>query len=159
MAKALYAGSFDPFSKGHLDIAVRGTRLFEEVIIVVATNTSKKGLFSAKEKVGLIKEVVKDYSKISVLEHSGKLTADLANELDTTVLLRGVRTVKDYEYEYEIALMNKVQNENLETVILFADEKYRHISSSLIKEVAKLNGTVEPFLPSIINTAIKKKFE
>lgn len=156
---ALYPGSFDPISNGHIDIVKRAARLFDRVVIAVATNTSKKTLFTTDEKVQLIKENVAFLTNVEVVKHSGGLTVDLADELNATILLRGLRSVKDFEYEADIAAMNKTQNNQVETVFLTADETYRFVSSSLIKEVAMFGGDISGLVPDNVNKAMKKKYE
>lgn len=158
MTKALYAGSFDPLTNGHLDIIKRATRLFDEVVVAVATNTTKKGLFTAPEKKKMIEEAVKDLPHVTVLDHSGGLTVGLAKELGASVMIRGIRTVKDYEYEVGIAAMNKTQDEEIETLFMLADPAHSFVSSTLVREVASFQGDVSGLVPAHINQAIKEKF-
>lgn len=158
MTKALYAGSFDPLTNGHLDIIERATRLFDEVVVAVATNTTKKGLFTAPEKKKMIEEAVKDLPRVTVLDHSGGLTVGLAKELGASVMIRGIRTVKDYEYEVGIAAMNKTQDEEIETLFMLADPAHSFISSTLVREVASFQGDVSGLVPAHINEAITEKF-
>jgi len=158
MTKALYAGSFDPLTNGHLDIIQRSSKLFEEVVIAVATNITKKGLFTADEKKQLIEDAVSSISNVSVIDHSGGLTVDLANKIQATVMIRGLRTVKDYEYEVGIAAMNKTQSAEIETLFMMANPRYDFISSTLIKEVASFNGNISELVPSNVNEAIKQKY-
>lgn len=156
---ALYAGSFDPISNGHINLIQRGAALFDQLVIAVATNTSKKSLFTTEEKVQLIKENLAHLPNVIVVQHTGGLTIDLAKELNATILLRGIRNVKDFEYEADVAAMNKTQNKEIETVFLTADEKYRFVSSSLIKEVAMFGGDIAGLVPGNVNQAMKKKYE
>lgn len=156
---ALYPGSFDPISNGHIDIIKRASTLFDQVVIAVATNTSKKSLFTAEEKVRLIQENVVLLPNVEVVKHSGGLTVDLADELNATILLRGLRSVKDFEYEADIAAMNKTQNKRVETVFLASEEQYRFVSSSLVKEVAMFGGDISGLVPDNVNKAMKKKYE
>lgn len=158
MTKALYAGSFDPLTVGHLNIIQRASQLFEEVYVAVATNTSKKGLFTASEKKQLIEEAVRSCSNVTVIDHSGGLTVDLAADLGTNVMIRGIRTIKDYEYEVGIASMNKTQNEKIETLFMIADSRYSFISSTLVKEIASFQGDVSNLVPPNINEAMKEKY-
>ena len=113
---ALYAGSFDPVSNGHLNLIQRGAALFDQLIVVVATNTSKKSLFTTDEKLQLMQENLTHLPNVTVVQHTGGLTIDLAKEWNATVLLRGIRNVKDFEYEADVAAMNKTQNKEIETV-------------------------------------------
>lgn len=156
---ALYAGSFDPVSNGHLNLIQRGAALFDQLIVAVATNTSKKSLFTTDEKVQLMQENLTHLPNVTVVQHTGGLTIDLAKEWNATVLLRGIRNVKDFEYEADVAAMNKTQNKEIETVFLTADEKYRFVSSSLIKEVAMFGGDITGLVPDNVNRAMKEKYE
>ena len=156
---ALYAGSFDPVSNGHLNLIQRGAALFDQLIVAVATNTSKKSLFTTNEKVQLMQENLTHLPNVTVVQHIGGLTIDLAKEWNATVLLRGIRNVKDFEYEADVAAMNKTQNKEIETVFLTADEKYRFVSSSLIKEVAMFGGDITGLVPENVNQAMKEKYE
>ncbi|WP_188203783.1 pantetheine-phosphate adenylyltransferase [Desemzia incerta] len=156
---ALYAGSFDPVSNGHLNLIQRGAALFDQLIVAVATNTSKKSLFTTDEKVQLMQENLTHLPNVTVVQHTGGLTIDLAKEWNATVLLRGIRNVKDFEYEADVASMNKTQNKEIETVFLTADEKYRFVSSSLIKEVAMFGGDITGLVPENVNQAMKEKYE
>src|SRR5690606_9977096 len=125
----------------------------------VATNTSKKSLFTTDEKVQLMQENLTHLPNVTVVQHIGGLTIDLAKEWNATVLLRGIRNVKDFEYEADVASMNKTQNKEIETVFLTADEKYRFVSSSLIKEVAMFGGDITGLVPENVNRAMKEKYE
>ncbi len=156
---ALYAGSFDPVSNGHLNLIQRGAALFDQLIVAVATNTSKKSLFTTNEKLQLMQENLTHLPNVTVVQHTGGLTIDLAKEWNATVLLRGIRNVKDFEYEADVAAMNKTQNKEIETVFLTADEKYRFVSSSLIKEVAMFGGDITGLVPDNVNRAMKEKYE
>lgn len=156
---ALYAGSFDPVSNGHLNLIQRGAALFDQLIVAVATNTSKKSLFTTDEKVQLMQENLTHLTNVTVVQHTGGLTIDLAKEWNATVLLRGIRNVKDFEYEADVAAMNKTQNKEIETVFLTADEKYRFVSSSLIKEVAMFGGDITGLVPENVHRAMKEKYE
>lgn len=156
---ALYPGSFDPVSNGHIDMIRKAATLFNHVVVAVATNASKKALFTADEKVALIQENIKDLTNVTVVTHTGGLTVDLAAELNANILLRGLRSVKDFEYEMDVAAMNKTQNKEIETIFLMANEKYRFVSSSLIKEVAMFGGDISGLVPENVNKAIKRKYE
>lgn len=157
--KALFPGSFDPLTNGHVDTIQRAAKLFDEVIIAVLTNTSKVSLFNSNEKIDLIEKSVQHIENVKVISHVGGLTIDLAKDLEITAMIRGMRNTLDFEYETNIALMNKQLNEEIETVILLADEKYRFLSSSLIKEVARFGGDISAFVPKVVNEAIKEKYK
>jgi pantetheine-phosphate adenylyltransferase len=157
--KALFPGSFDPLTNGHVDTIQRAAKLFDEVIIAVLTNTSKVSLFNSNEKIDLIEKSLQHIENVQVISHVGGLTIDLAKDLEITAMIRGMRNTLDFEYETNIALMNKQLNEEIETVILLADEKYRFLSSSLIKEVARFGGDISAFVPKVVNEAIKEKYK
>ncbi|WP_179128527.1 pantetheine-phosphate adenylyltransferase [Marinilactibacillus piezotolerans] len=150
--KALYAGSFDPFTYGHLNIVARAAALFDEVYISVSENTSKQSLFTMDQRIEIISSVMaqQNIQNVSVIKHSGGLTVELARSLGVKALVRGIRSVKDMEYEMDIASMNKTQAADIETIFLMSDEKYRFISSSLIKEVAKFDGDLNKLVPKVV---------
>lgn len=154
---ALFPGSFDPLTKGHVAIIERGSKLFDELIIGVFVNTSKHSFFSASEKLALTKEVVGHLPNVRVVKQETELTVNAAKKLGATYLLRGIRNVKDYEYERDIAIMNKHLYPSLETVFLLSDAEYAHISSSLLKEVLLFGGDVAEYLPNEVYQAIVKK--
>lgn len=156
---ALFPGSFDPLTNGHLETIRRAAKLFDEVIIAVLTNTSKVSLFTADEKKVLIEAALKEIPNANVIAHTGGLTVDLAKELGAVAMIRGMRNTSDFDYEYSIASMNKLQTAEIETVILLADEQYRFLSSSLIKEVAQFGGDVSSLVPAVVHDAIVKKYQ
>lgn len=160
MTKAIYAGSFDPFTLGHLDIVNRASLMFDEVIVALGTNTSKTSLFTADEKFEMIEEVLASNSNdnVKVIQFTDGLIVDLAKELNAKVMLRGLRSVTDMEYEMNIASMNKTQAPEIESVFLMADEKYRFVSSSLIKEIAQFDGDVSGMVPEIVSQRMKEKY-
>lgn len=158
--KALYAGSFDPFTNGHLDIVKRASTLFDEVVIAVSENISKQPLFDVDQRMQMIIDSLESQSpdsNVKVLKHKGGLTVDLAEELGVKAMVRGIRSIKDMEYEMDIASMNKTQNKEIETVFLMSDEQYRFVSSSLIKEVAKFQGNIHGLVPENVEKQIKQK--
>lgn len=159
--KAIYAGSFDPFTLGHLDIAKRAARFFDEVIIAIGTNTSKSTLFTPDKRYELIQTILNEdpAENVSVMLHTGGLTVELAEEQGAQAMIRGLRSVKDMEYEMDIASMNKTQNDKIETVFLMADEKYRFISSSMIKEIAQFDGEMAGMVPPLIAEKMKEKYQ
>lgn len=160
MTKAIYAGSFDPFTLGHLDIVNRASLMFDEVIVALGTNTSKTSLFTADEKLEMIEEVLASHSNdnVKVIQFTDGLIVDLAKELNAKVMLRGLRSVTDMEYEMNIASMNKTQAPEIESVFLMADEKFRFVSSSLIKEIAQFDGDVSGMVPEIVSQRMKEKY-
>jgi len=160
MTKAIYAGSFDPFTLGHLDIVNRASTMFDEVIVALGTNTSKSSLFTADEKYEMIQEVLAEHAKdnVRVIQFTDGLIVDLAKELDANVMLRGLRSVSDMEYEMNIASMNKTQAPEIESVFLMANEKYRFVSSSLIKEIAMFDGDISSMVPDVVAERMKEKY-
>lgn len=159
MKRALFPGSFDPLTNGHLNMIERAAKLFDEVVIGVFVNTSKKSLFPVEERVALIKQSVLHIPNVKVVHQENQLTVEAAKELGATVLIRGVRNTKDFEYENDIAQMNHHLSSELETVLLLAEPKYNHISSSLLKEVLYFGGDVTEYLPVAINEALARKRE
>lgn len=154
---ALFPGSFDPLTNGHVDTIERAAKLFDEVIVGVFVNTSKRSFFAPEEKLALIEEALANCENVRVVAQNSQLTVDSAEELGAKFLIRGIRSVKDYEYERDIAAMNKHLDQELETVFLLADEKYTHISSSILKEVLMFGGDVRKYLPPVIYEAIIRK--
>lgn len=157
--KALYAGSFDPLTMGHVDMIERAAKLYDELYVAVATNTSKKALFTGEEKMALAKVATAHLDNVKVVALKAGLTVDFARELGASVLIRGLRNTTDFEYETNIALMNKLQDSGVETVFLLSDEKYRFVSSSIIKEIAQFGGDISAVVPENVNRAIINKFK
>lgn len=156
---ALFPGSFDPLTMGHLDTIQRGAKLFDELIIGVFINSNKKSVFTTEEKVALIEEAVQDMPNVRVIYQETELTVTTAKRLGATILLRGIRSIKDYEYERDIMEMNHHLDSEIETVFLLARSKYSHISSSLLKEVLLFGGDVKPYLPENVFQLMMKKRE
>lgn len=155
---ALFPGSFDPFTNGHLNTVERASLFFDEVIIGIFTNTSKTPLFSAEEKKELTKMAVSHLPNVKVITQSAGLTVNIAKEIGANFLIRGVRNSQDFEYEKNIDSMNKKMDPEIDTILLIAAEEYSNISSSMIKEIAKFNGDVSSFVPENIDKALKEKF-
>ena len=158
MRVAVYPGSFDPITNGHLDIIRRASRLYDKVIVGVLNNTSKNPKFSAEERREMINTVTKDIPNVSCDVFSG-LLVDFAKQNQANVIIKGLRTVADFEYEFQMALLNKALNPEYETVFMMTDSKYSYISSSMVKEVAKYHGELDGFVPPSIKEEIKKKFK
>ncbi|BCA85968.1 phosphopantetheine adenylyltransferase [Enterococcus saigonensis] len=154
---ALFPGSFDPFTNGHLDTIERGSDLFDEIIVGVFVNTNKKSLFTPTERKALVEASVKHLPNVRVIEQDSELTVTSAKKLGANFLLRGIRSVKDYEYEKEIMTMNHHLDKNIETVFLLARPEYTHISSSILKEVIAFGGDVKDYLPKPVFEALVKK--
>ncbi|MHA3066031.1 pantetheine-phosphate adenylyltransferase [Lacticaseibacillus saniviri] len=158
MAKiALFPGSFDPMTNGHLDTVQRASQLFDKVIVAVMTNTAKKPLFSSDERVALIEAATADLPNVSVVAQAGKLTVDFAHEMDAKFIIRGLRNANDLAYEADIARVNAVLDQSIETVFLLADPAYLSVSSSMIKEVATFGGDVSVLVPPAVVQALKQR--
>ncbi|MBP9854387.1 MAG: pantetheine-phosphate adenylyltransferase [Candidatus Omnitrophica bacterium] len=156
--KALYPGSFDPVTFGHIDIIKRASRIFDQVVVGVAHNTQKQTLFSNTERIAMLKEVTKDIKNIEVVEFKG-LVIDFARSININVLVRGLRMISDFEYELQMALTNRRLDEQLETVFLMPSEGYSFLSSTLIKEAASLGADMSSFVPPSIVTRLKEKYK
>ena len=153
---AIYPGSFDPITLGHLDILQRAASIFDKVIMAVAINPEKKPMFSNKTRMKMIKEVTKDVDNIEVDSFSG-LLVDYANKQNVSVIVRGIRALSDYEYEFNMALMNRSLDESITTTFLVAHQKYTHLSSSLVREVASLSGNVSNLVPKFVIDELNRK--
>lgn len=153
----LYAGSFDPITKGHLEIIRRSAKIFDKIIIAVMTNTSKQYMFTYAEKANFIKEQIVDLDNVEVVDGQQQLTVNLAAEYGVKFLIRSMRSAADFDYEAGISQINKLQNENLETVYLLADPKFANISSSMIKEMLKFGGNVSGLVTPQVESALKEK--
>lgn len=155
--KALYPGTFDPITNGHIDLVKRTLRLFDEVIIAVAFAHHKKPLFSFDERVAMVESVFKDDTRVVVVGFEG-LLVDCAKEQNTQAVIRGLRAVSDFEYEFGLANMNRSLDENFEAVFLTPSQEYSFVSSTLVREVARLGGDVSKFVPSCVLTGFANKF-
>lgn len=160
MRRAIFPGSFDPLTNGHLDIIKRSAPLFDEMIIAVLNNVDKHPMFSSKERCEMIREslplVETGNCKLTVESFSG-LTADFARESQATAIVRGIRAVSDYEYELRMALMNRRLEPGIETVFLMAGEEYSYVSSTLMKQVFELGGRVEGLIPELVEARMRQK--
>jgi pantetheine-phosphate adenylyltransferase len=153
---AIYPGSFDPFTYGHLNIIDRGVKIFDNLVVAVAHNVSKKTIFTLQERVEMLEELFKSRSEVKVDFFEG-LLVDYAKKLGTNIVLRGMRTVSDFESELQMALANKTLYNDLETVFMVTDSTYSHISSSLIKEIITLNGSAKEMVPNIVESRMREK--
>ena len=157
MRKVLYPGTFDPITNGHIDIIHRACDLFDEIVVTVAINPTKTPLFTVQERIEFIIESVKDYSKVSVDSFDG-LVVEHAKNIGAIGIIRGLRAMSDFEYEFQMALMNRKLAKNINTVFLMPHEKYTYLNSSIIRNLASLNSDVSDFVPGIVQKALKKKF-
>ncbi len=157
MKRAIYPGSFDPITFGHLDIIERSSGLFDEIIIAVLNNSKKNALFSVDERVSMIRELVKGRSNIRVASFQG-LLVDFAKETDAHIVIRGLRAVTDFEYELQIAQTNKVEYPELETVFLTTSLNYSYLSSTIVREFAAYGGDISKFVPESIIRSILEKY-
>lgn len=158
MRVAVYPGSFDPVTNGHLDIIKRGARAFDKVIVAVLINIEKKGLFDVEERVSLIRRVVKDIPNVEVVSFNG-LLVDFAKIHDSRVILKGLRAVSDFEYELQMALMNKKLDPHIETMFMMTSAEYCYLSSSSVKQVAKFGGCIKGLIPDEIINDVQNKFD
>lgn len=156
MKIAIYPGSFDPITKGHLDVLETGSQIFDKVIIAVLKNSSKKGFLSVDERVELIKESVKHLPNVEVDSFEG-LTVEYAKQKGANILLRGLRAVSDFEYEMQLSQTNSALDENIKTVFLTTRPKYNFISSSTVKEIVTMGGDITKFVPQCVCDYLKKK--
>lgn len=154
--KAVYAGTFDPITLGHVDLVQRATRIFDHIIIGVAENNKKNPLFSLEERVSLTSAVLKECKNVQVLGFDG-LLIDFAAAHGANVVLRGLRTVTDFDYEFQLASMNRRLDGNVESIFLMPAEKYMYISSNLVREIAVFGGDVSPFVPPLVVDALYKR--
>ncbi|MFH1231772.1 MAG: pantetheine-phosphate adenylyltransferase [Planctomycetota bacterium] len=158
MGKAIYAGTFDPLTKGHIDVIERGSKIFDKLIVAVADNPAKNPIFSRQERVNQIKKVITKFPNVTVDSFKG-LLIDYVRRQKTNIILRGIRTISDFEYEFQMALTNRAIAPDIETLFVMTCEKYSYISSRLLKEAVALGADVRLFVPSEIQDALKIKIK
>ncbi|MGG7077440.1 pantetheine-phosphate adenylyltransferase [Clostridium sardiniense] len=156
MKSAIYPGSFDPITNGHLDVIERGAKIFDKIIVAVLINVEKKGLFDIKERVELIKKATQGIENVEVISFEG-LLIDLLKQKETNIILKGLRTVMDFEYELQMALMNNKLDKEVETLFMATATETSFVSSSAVKQVAKFGGSIEGLVPSNIIDDIERK--
>ena len=157
MRRAVYPGTFDPVTYGHLDVIKRGSKIFDELVVAVGHNPLKDPLFTINERMDMISKNTKNISNIKVDSFEGMLT-DYMKEMQTNVILRGIRTVSDFEYEFQRALTNRVLKADIETVFIMTSQEYSFLNSSLIKEAVSLGGDISKFVPSDVEKLLQQKF-
>ncbi|MBI5145118.1 MAG: pantetheine-phosphate adenylyltransferase [Candidatus Omnitrophica bacterium] len=154
--KAIYPGTFDPVTYGHIDLIKRAGEIFSEVIVAVAHNPHKQPLFSVKERVEMLKKVTADLKDVEVCSFDG-LVVDFARQQKAKVLIRGLRMLSDFEYEFQMALTNRRLDDRIETIFLMPQESYSYLSAKLLKEAASLGADLSSFVPDFVEKALKKK--
>ncbi|MDR3306920.1 MAG: pantetheine-phosphate adenylyltransferase [Endomicrobium sp.] len=154
---AAYPGSFDPPTNGHLDIIIRASNLFSKIIVAVTDNINKRHTFTLQERIDLLRESVANLKNVEVLPFSG-LLADYLEKINSFVVIRGLRALSDFEYEFQMALMNRKLNKKIETIFLTPDQSYTFLSSSMVKEISMLGGSTKSFVPKCVELELKKRF-
>src|SRR6516162_2047525 len=158
MKRVIYPGSFDPVTNGHLDVVERARKLFDEVIVAVAHNDEKQPLFSLEERLDFLRQMVGTIENVRIAQFDGLLVAFAVREKAIAVI-RGLRAVSDFEFEFQMALMNRKLKGSVETIFLMPKEEYTYLSSRLVKEIARLGGNVAKFVPAIVAASLDKKFK
>ncbi len=157
MRKVIYPGTFDPVTNGHIDVIKRASELFEAVVITVAVNPGKKPLFTTEERVEMLKECLSEFKNVAVDSFEG-LVVERAKQVGAMGIIRGLRAVSDFEYEFQMALMNRKLAEDITTIFLMPHEKYTYLNSTIIRNLASLNSDVSDFVPNVVQNALKNKF-
>ena len=158
MKRIVYPGTFDPIHNGHLDIARKAAELFDELILVVAVNQEKSPLFNDKERVELIKESLYDVKNVKVDTFNG-LVVDFVRSTESVAIIRGLRHVSDFEFEFQMAMMNFNLNPNIKSLFMMPDEKYIHLNSTVIKDVARLGGDISDYVPKCVQDALYEQYD
>jgi pantetheine-phosphate adenylyltransferase len=155
---AIYPGSFDPMTNGHLDLIARGSKLFDQLIVGVLENSAKNPLFSVEERVEMLREGTAGYANVEVATFAG-LLVDFARQRGARAVLRGIRAISDYEYELQMAMLNRRLNPEVETIFLMPDAQYSYVSSRLVKEAARLGGSVHGLVPELVIRRLARRLE
>lgn len=156
MRTAIYPGSFDPLTNGHLDVIERAVKLFDRVVVAVAKNEEKQPLFSLDERLKLVREAIK-HIPTAEADSFDCLLVDYVNRRKAQAIVRGLRAISDFEFEFQLALMNRKLNENVETIFMMPKDTYTFLSSSIMKEIARLGGDIQTFVPAHVRTALIEK--
>ena len=157
MKRAIYPGSFDPVTNGHVDIILRSSKIVDKLIVCVLNNSAKKSLFSVEERVSMLKELTKDLPNVEVTSFDG-LLVDYMREIDASIIVRGLRAVTDFEYELQIAQTNHIENTDIETIFLTTNLQYSYLSSTIVKEFASYGGDISKFVPEQFVDRIYEKY-
>jgi len=157
MRTVIYPGSFDPLTNGHLDVIQRASKLFDRVIVAVARSEAKNPLFSLEERVQMVSRAVRDLAHVEADAFEG-LLIDYAERRRVQAVIRGLRAVSDFEFEFQLALMNRKLNERIETIFMMPKDTYTFLSSRIVKEIASLGGDVSPFVPAHVRAALAERF-
>ena len=154
----MYPGSFDPMTKGHMDIVKKALTIFDEVVIAVLENSAKTMLFTPDERKKMIEEIYINDERVRCISLGSKLTINLAEEISAKGIIRGLRAMSDFEYEFQIANINRSQNEKIESIFFTATDKFTYVSSSMVKEIALYRGKVDEFVDPVVKKELEKKF-
>jgi pantetheine-phosphate adenylyltransferase len=157
MRRAIYPGSFDPVTNGHLDVIDRARKLFDEVVVAVAHNDEKQPLFSLQDRLDLLRETAGKIDKVRIAEFEG-LLVEFARKKEAGAVIRGLRAISDFEFEFQMALMNRKLDATIETIFLMPKEDYTYLSSRIVREIARLGGDVSGFVPACVAKALSAKF-
>jgi pantetheine-phosphate adenylyltransferase len=158
MRRAIYPGSFDPVTNGHLDVVERARKLFDEVVVAVAHNDQKQAFFTLEERLGLLQKTIGDLNHVKVAPLDG-LLVEFAMAQNASAIVRGLRAISDFEFEFQMALMNRKLDANVETIFLMPKEEYTYLSSRIVKEIARLGGDITQFVPACVAAAFQKKLK
>ena len=158
MKKIIYPGTFDPIHNGHIDIARRASMLFDELVFVIAENPRKEPLFSIEERIMLVEKSISDIKNVRVGSTSS-LVVDFAKSESALAIIRGLRHVSDFEFEFQMALMNYHLNSDISTILMIPDEKYIHLNSTVVKEVSELGGDISQYVPEVVQLNLNTKFQ
>jgi len=156
-SRAMYPGTFDPFTNGHNDLVRRASRIFDKVVVAIAANPNKAPLFPLEKRIELVRTIVADVPNVEVVGYTG-LTVDFAHQHDLNVMMRGLRAVSDFEFEFQLATMSRHLSDQVETVFLTPTEQFNFISSTLIREIASLGGNVSEFVHPAVAEALRARF-